>query len=141
MSKMKRETEDPIGEVETPSQRSLAECLDRTRRLFSRELSVEEVGIWKKLLESFPSKGIEQAFENYQREGKFFPKPKDIIERIEDWKAANRMPFESCGECMDGWLIVTSEEKKTPRGVELSYYPQYAERCQCWFQYIGKKAA
>ena len=141
MSKMKREMEEWIGEVETPSQRSLAECLERTRRLFSREITKDEAAIWKKCLESFPSKAIESAFENYHREGRYFPKPRDIIERIEDWKASNRVPFESCGKCQDGWVTVQAKEKKSKGGVELSYFPTYAKRCECWYQYLGKKAA
>jgi len=77
-------------ETQSRSLQSLENCLTRTALLFSRVLTVEEAQVWKDFLASYPSGAIEYAFENWQRNGKFFPKPADILELIRAYHIDHR---------------------------------------------------
>jgi len=97
---------------------------------------------WRALLRSYSSQAIEWAFSEWEEKRKlFFPKPKEIIDLCDDFVRDHRLEFKPCGDCMDGWVIVTAKDKKSAKGVELSYHPQYAKRCQCWLEYAGKRVA
>lgn len=78
------------GETRTRSLESLENCLTRTALLFSRTLTVEEAQVWKDFLASYSSAAIEYAFENWQRNGHFFPKPAAILELIRAFHLHNR---------------------------------------------------
>ena len=70
------------GETQSRSLQSLEACLTRTALLFSRSLTPEEAQVWKDFLASYPSLAIDWAFENWQRNGHYFPKPAQILELI-----------------------------------------------------------
>ena len=79
------------GETQTRSLQSLENCLMRTGLLFSRSLTVEEAQVWKDFLVTYSPEAIEYAFENWQRNGKFFPKPADILELIRAYRITKRV--------------------------------------------------
>jgi hypothetical protein len=58
--------------------------------LFSRTLEPEEWEAWRGFLESQPSSAVEWAFDSWQRNGRFFPKPKDILELVAMYEDAKR---------------------------------------------------
>lgn len=78
------------GETQSRSLQSLENCLTRTALLYSRVLTVEEAQVWKDFLASYPSEAIEFAFENWQRNGHFFPKPAAILELIRAYSLQHR---------------------------------------------------
>jgi hypothetical protein len=81
------------GETQTRSLLSLENCLMRTGLLFSRSLTVEEAQVWKDFLSSYPSLAIEYAFENWQRNGHYFPKPAQILELIRAYSIEHRSDY------------------------------------------------
>ncbi len=81
------------GETQTTSQQSLENCLTRTALLFSRVLTVEEIQVWKGFLETYSASAIEYAFENWQRNGHFFPKPAQILELIRAYHIQHRSDY------------------------------------------------
>src|SRR6266851_10277169 len=81
------------GETQTRSQQSLENCLMRTALLFSRVLTVEEAQVWKDFLATYSSEAIEYAFENWQRNGHFFPKPAQILELIRAYHVQHRSDY------------------------------------------------
>lgn len=83
------------GETQPTSQRSLEACLTRTALLFSKTLTVDEGQVWKEFLATYSSAAIEYAFENWQRNGRFFPKPADILELIRAFYVAQRDTYQA----------------------------------------------
>ncbi len=63
------------------------------------------------------------AFDNLNRNSRFFPKPKDVLEQIEAFKIGATVRFEACGldGCCDGWKTVTPPDAD-----------RKVVRCQCW---------
>lgn len=58
------------------------EHLTKTGQLFSRVLTTEEFEIWKGIIGNLPRSALNYAFDNWQRNGRFFPKPKDILDLV-----------------------------------------------------------
>jgi hypothetical protein len=106
-----------------PYRKSLDDLLTNTALLFGRTLTEEEGEIWKNVMKEIPATVLVPAFENWQRNGRFFPKPKDILELVEAYKVATAGRFIACGfdGCVDGWKTVT------PGGVD-----RKVVRCECW---------
>lgn len=134
---MKQSTMPLQGETQTPSESSLANCLMRTSLLFSRVLTAEEGAAWKTFLSPYSSKGIEWAFGEWQKTGKFFPKPKEILDLLEEFKVAKRAPFVACQEdgCMDGWKQVFTG--KTVGGHNVDPVMGAVTRCHCFQDYMA----
>lgn len=126
------------SETITPSQKSLEDCLMRTALLFSRSLAAPEIEVWKQFLESYSQKAIEYAFENWQRNGRFFPKPKEILELVNAFKLSNTIEFEPCKECQEGWIRIY--EGKTAGGHDINPKFGAMTRCQCWLDWRGQAA-
>lgn len=59
---------------------SAAECLRKAAVLFSKTLTPELVEIWAHVLKDYSPQAIEYAFENWMRNGEYFPKPVNIEE-------------------------------------------------------------
>jgi hypothetical protein len=51
-------------------------------------LDVGEIERWHRDLEPFPIQGIEWAFENWRKSGRFFPRPGDILDQCIAWEPA-----------------------------------------------------
>jgi len=130
------------GQIETPSMQSLANCLGRTALLFSRQLTTDEGKVWMDLVGIYSSKAIEFAFENWQRNGRFFPKPKEIIDLCESYKQSQLVEYRPCGQCYDGWLYL--QKDGTPyRRDEDPHIGAKVKRCECWYNWrtVQKEAA
>lgn len=54
----------------------------------SKELSPDEIVRWHQDLGNFPIHVIDWAFDNWRRNGHFFPVPGDILEQCEAWSPA-----------------------------------------------------
>lgn len=125
------------GETQTPSESSLANCLMRTSLLFSRVLTAEEGAAWKTFLSPYSSKAIEWAFEEFQKSHHYFPKPKEILDLVEEFKIQKRVPFVACQQdnCMDGWKQVFTG--KTVGGHDVDPVLGAVTRCQCFRDYMS----
>lgn len=66
------------------------EQLKKTAQLYARVISPEEFEIWGKLLSPIQRRALVYAFENWQRNGRYFCKPIDIIDLIEIYKRTSR---------------------------------------------------
>jgi hypothetical protein len=97
--------------------------------LFNRELTEGDYHMWDKLLCNYPLKAIDYAFENWERNGKVFPKPANILELIGVWTLSNKTKFKTCGNCEDGWIRVF--HGKTDAGHEIDPKIGAVMRCQC----------
>lgn len=63
----------------------LCEWLVVTASVMNKDFTKAEAQLWGELVGHYPAAKIEKAFREYLREGKFFPKPADIIERIREY--------------------------------------------------------
>lgn len=62
----------------------IAQYLDLSVTITRQEWTVLEVEFWKEILTPYDPEIIAWAFQDYLRTAEFIPKPKDIINRIED---------------------------------------------------------
>jgi hypothetical protein len=123
------------GEITQPSLAYLEHCLTRTALLFSKTLTATEGQAWKEFLIPFSQKAVEWAFDQWQRNGRFFPKPKEIIELCQTFKLgeAGKLEFRSCGSCLGGWVYVYGG--KTYGGKDSGKLGTL-ERCECLKKFI-----
>lgn len=75
----------------------LAKMLDLAGQVMGREVHPGEIRLWSETFKDVNPKTLEVAFRNYLKLGKFFPKPGDIWEQIENIRgamaSANNAPF------------------------------------------------
>ena len=115
------------------------EQLNKTCLLFSRTLDPAEIEVWRKFLEPIPPGPIVYAFENWQRNGRFFPKPKDILELVEVFKEnSGERNFTPCGKCEFGWVRVYSG--RTANGNIVDPKVGAVMRCECFNAWRGRVA-
>lgn len=107
----------PVYSTET-IQNLILLCAD----LFHEELTQAKVKFWKDLLAPLPVAGVEYAFDQWNRNGDFFPKPKDITQLVAMWRESNDAAVKTCGKCQNGWVIVNPQAKTCD---------QKAKRCDC----------
>lgn len=117
---------------------SLEFTLHRIALLYSKEMKALDIKAWQEFLKGHTSQAIEWAFENWQRNSKFFPRPKDILDLLGTWKVENRLQFRSCGKCEEGWLRIF--EGKTAGGHDINPKFGAMTRCQCWLDWRGRAA-
>ena len=67
--------------------------------------------MWGKALSSFEQSAIDGAFENWLRNGKFFPRPAEIVELATAYTIEKVKNFQFCGSCYNGWIITNPEVK------------------------------
>lgn len=76
--------------------------LKATGTLFGKELSSDEVKIWVDFLKPFSLAELRYAFDHWNKNARFFPKPKDIQELVDAFRlsSANAKPirYEHYGE-------------------------------------------
>lgn len=106
------------GHSDEAIKKSILLCAD----LFHEEMTEAKALFWKETLSEYPPVAIEWAFQNWNRNGDFFPKPRDIIRLIETWRESMDAGVKTCGKCDSGWIIVNPEVKKSE---------QKAKRCEC----------
>lgn len=90
--------------------------------LFHEEMTEAKATFWKETLSEYPPTAIGWAFQNWNRNGDFFPKPRDIIRLIETWRESMGAGVQTCGKCDSGWIIANPEAKRSE---------QKAQRCEC----------
>ncbi len=93
--------------------------LNKTSLLFARTLEPGEWQIWGKFLEDVPDRAVEYAFSNWQKNGRFFPKPKDILDLVAAFEigrdGTTRISFEHYGKGYGGgdfkalWKMVSAK--------------------------------
>jgi hypothetical protein len=89
MPKSKQRKPSDKGETMTPSRvlDVIDNCLkDMSRTWPAKELSSEEIEHWHQDLGPFPVKAIEWAFDNWRRNGRFFPVYGDILDQCVAWE-------------------------------------------------------
>ncbi len=75
---------------------SLIECekkralLGKAALLFSKELTEELILLWDSILANCLAEECEYAMEQWMRNGKFFPRPANILELVEVYRDGNR---------------------------------------------------
>jgi hypothetical protein len=76
--------------------RLLATC----RGLFAKELTPEEAAYWREFLNSYSLEELRYAFDNWQRNGQFFPKPSDIVQLVDVFRKSitRRIGHPGCDE-------------------------------------------
>jgi hypothetical protein len=127
------------GTVETPKQlRESSERLQMlytTAEMFGKDLDPAQVTQWKKFLDPCPLRALEYAFSTWQKSGRFFCKPAEILQLVDDWKnqPGNRVEFVPCGQCEEGWIRVY--EGKMVGGKPID--PRYGalRRCDCFLRW------
>jgi hypothetical protein len=120
------------------------DVLNTTMLMFSKTLEPDEWAAWGKILEPLPSKAMGLAFENWQRNGKFFPKPKDILDLVEVYKTEHRVIFRPCGNCSDGWIVVTEGAKWRDKDGNLRPVApgnKAVRRCECFVTWAAGQRA
>jgi len=70
-----------------------AQLLKTSQAIFSKDLAPEEIQFWKNFLQPFGLPEIEYAFENWNRNGRYFPKPAEIKELIESYRESKRPAY------------------------------------------------
>lgn len=80
-------------------QRPSTEFSERSRllkthqALFGKDLSDDEARVWLGVMRDFSIIELRYAFDNWARNGKFFPKPKDIIELCDAFRLSHPSNF------------------------------------------------
>lgn len=117
----------------------IAACLQKMAltSVFNKELTELDYEAWEKLLTPYPLKGIDYAFENWQRNGKIWPKPVNIIELIAAWSLSNKVEFHSCGQCDHGWVRIY--QGSTHGGKPIDPKVGAVKRCQCFIDWCAAK--
>ena len=115
-----------------PSIKQWEDQLNKTCLLFTRTLDASEIEVWKKFLEAEPPSAVTYAFENWQRNGRYFPRPHDILELIAVFKTDNQIQkrFIPCGKCDEGWVRVS--QGRTAGGNPVDPKVGAVMRCQCF---------
>lgn len=75
-----------------------------TAKLFQKDISSTEYKFWAGVLSEHSDAAVIWAFEAWNRNGKFFPRPAEILEHIHTFNSlpANKVQF--CGKCDTGWI-------------------------------------
>jgi len=88
--------------------------------------------LWTQFLEPFSVAAVRYAFDNWNRNGRFFPKPKDIIEQVEAYKLSREpkgLP-PGCPNCEEGWVRIFAG--RTENGNTIDPELGAVQRCECF---------
>lgn len=97
-------------------------ALQATASLFNKELEAGDLRLWDRMLYSFSDQAIVWAFEQWQRNGKFFPKPAEILELVRAYGSSAENQVQYCGHCQEGWIAINPEASPAD---------QQVRRCEC----------
>lgn len=79
---------------------SFKKILKATADLFSKQLSDDELRVWKDLLNLCSQAEAEAAFKQWQMTGAWFPKPTEILQYVADARDERKIAEEGCSkEC------------------------------------------
>jgi hypothetical protein len=75
--------------------------LQTSLNLFSKELSEGESNFWISLLDDWTVSEMRYAFDNWNSNGRYFPKPKEIVELVEAYRlSGQKVGYPGCdAEC------------------------------------------
>ena len=93
-----------------------------TAKLFGRDVTASEYKLWTGILRDYQDNCIEWAFDTWNRNGKFFPKPAEILELIHSFGSSTENQTKLCGKCLDGFVITNPEAKPSD---------YVMRRCEC----------
>lgn len=103
MPSSKRRKPNARGELIAPSSvlDTVDNCLkDMNRTWPVKELTAEEIEHWHQDLSPFPAAGIKWAFDNWRRNGRFFPVYGDILDQCVAWQPPEPVDPTGCNaEC------------------------------------------
>lgn len=85
--------------------------IEETAKLFQVTLAETDWKIWNKAIGRYKDEAIEWAFESWQRNGRFFPKPAEILSLLATYGSSPENKFQTCGRCTDGYVLVNPEAK------------------------------
>lgn len=119
------------------SEPSAKQALLKTcQAMFSKDLTEEETAFWANLLQSIEVEALRFAFDNWNRSGRFFPKPAEILELVEAFNLSKRKiegEFRPCGHCDNGWIYVYTGRTAAGNPIDAEFGG--VRRCQCWLDY------
>jgi hypothetical protein len=121
------------SEILLPSTESSikAECLKTAQAIFGKDLIEAEIKFWWEFLDCFTEQEVSYAFENWGRNGKFFPKPGDIRELVDAYRDSTRPAFKASAnpgtgfgkiELLSLWGLVCERVETFRKGKE-QYVP------------------
>jgi hypothetical protein len=93
-----------------------------TAKIFQKDISPSEYKLWTGILRDFTDASIGWAFDVWNRNGKFFPKPAEILELIAAFGASSENQVKLCGKCHDGYVVTNPEASPSDYIVR---------RCEC----------
>jgi hypothetical protein len=85
------------------------QSLGETATIFSKTLTDIDYKIWGVVLRGCSDKAIAFAFEKWNENGKFFPKPAEVLELIAAYQLSETPKVQLCGKCMDGWIVTNPD--------------------------------
>lgn len=96
-----RKRKDSSADLPILKDQLVRDCLKIQLMTFpNKELFEEEIANWVRDLSPFPASAIEWAFENWRRNGRFFPVYGDIIDQCIGWEPADKPMRPICdSEC------------------------------------------
>ena len=74
-------------------------ALEGASQIFGKELGAEETKTWTVVLRACSDSSIVWAFESWSRNGKFFPKPSEILELVQAFNVSQLQPNKCAPEC------------------------------------------
>jgi hypothetical protein len=104
-------------------------ALNQTANLFGKELAEDDYKLWGRILSGVTDMAAEWAFEQWNRNGKFFPKPAEILEYTHAFGYSEQNQVQYCGSCRDGWTTLNPEA---------SISDQQFRRCECVISAIAQ---
>ena len=113
------------------------EQLNKTCLLYTRTLDPSEIEVWRKFLECEPPQAVVAAFENWQRNGRYFPRPHDILELVAAYKVERQKQFIPCGQCDGGWVRVYTG--RTDGGNQVDPKVGAVKRCECFLLWARQR--
>lgn len=101
------------GGAKTPKSLSSTalRSLEALGELFGKELSPTDLRIWSGIFQQYSDVAIDWACANWMRNGKFFPKPSEILELIHAFGSSPENQARICKKCLNGWIVVNPEAK------------------------------
>jgi hypothetical protein len=110
------------GKIRKSLSSAAENSLTTTAKVFSKDFTAKEYKLWTGILSDYSDTAVEWAFENWQRSGKFFPKPAELLELLHTFSSSSENQVKLCGICKDGWVITNPDAKPSDH---------IMRRCEC----------
>ena len=117
-----RRTTSGVGRTKKQLTSTSLKVLQSSADLFVKELKASDIKIWGGILWEYSEISISWAFEQWNRNGQFFPKPCEILALISAFGLSVATRAKLCGKCSDGYVILNPEAKPSDFVVR---------RCEC----------